>query len=128
MSRGSATAARALGRMLQRLREEAGKTQADAQRIGKRDKISRMENGKGTYSYADVKALAELWGADKDTIARMVDLAEKTEEAGVYEDFSDVLPPWFATYFELEAVASVISTVELVALPGLLQIGRSCSA
>jgi hypothetical protein len=80
-----------------------------------------MENGKGPYRWADIKLLAETWGADRSTIARLLGVFEKLGADSVYEDYSDVLPSWFALYYELEQNAKSICTFEGELMPGPLQ-------
>ncbi len=115
------TARRSLGRQLRALRLAAGKTAEDLRPIGSRDKISRIERGQGPYKFPDVQSWALMCGADPATVTRLTDLADKTRAGLVYEDYSDVLPTWAYTFYELESAASHIRTWEPNVLPGLLQ-------
>jgi transcriptional regulator with XRE-family HTH domain len=118
---GSGMVRRSLGRRLRALREASGKSVDDVRNIGSRNKIWRMETGKGPYRFADVQSLCIVYGADRDTLEQLTELALKTSGDTVYEDYADVVPTWFATYFELESAASVISTYQPDLVPGLLQ-------
>ena len=121
MTNGSGMVRRSLGRRLKALRLGCGKSIDDVRIVGSRDKIWRIESGKGPYKFPDVQSLCLMYGASQDTINQLTDLALKTTTESIYEDLSDVVPTWFATYIELESAASTISMYEPDLVPGLLQ-------
>ncbi|QFG22865.1 helix-turn-helix transcriptional regulator [Actinomadura sp. WMMB 499] len=67
-----------LARALKRLRLDSGLTGTNAARqVGmSQPKISRLENGTTVPTAEDVETLGRLYGAGRDTIAELVDLAE----------------------------------------------------
>jgi len=115
---------RSLGRQLRRLRERAGKKPEDVRSVGSRQKIWRMEAGKGPYKYADVRALCFMYGADEVTTDRLTDLAGKADQENIWEDFTDVLVPGFGLYLDLEQSATGIRTYDAELIHGLLQTRR----
>ncbi|GAB6900311.1 helix-turn-helix domain-containing protein [Kineosporia succinea] len=121
MSSGSGMGRRSLGRQLRRLREKAGKKPEDVRSVGSRQKIWRMEAGKGPYKYADIRTLCFMYGADETTTERLTDLAAKADEENIWEDFTDVLIPGFGLYLDLEQSASAIRTYDAELIHGLLQ-------
>jgi hypothetical protein len=115
---------RSLGRQLRRLRENAGKKPEDVRSVGSRQKIWRMEAGKGPYKYADIRALCFMYGADEATTDRLTDLAGKADQENIWEDFTDVLVPGFGLYLDLEQSAAAIKTYDAELIHGLLQTRR----
>ncbi|MBT0767322.1 helix-turn-helix domain-containing protein [Kineosporia sp. J2-2] len=124
MSSGSGMGRRSLGRQLRKLREKAGKRPEDVRSVGSRQKIWRMEAGKGPYKYADIRALCFMYGADEATTDRLTDLAGKADEENIWEDFNDVLIPGFGLYLDLEQSAAAIRTYDAELIHGLLQTPR----
>ncbi|MCE0536137.1 helix-turn-helix domain-containing protein [Kineosporia rhizophila] len=112
---------RSLGRQLRRLREKAGKKPEDVRSVGSRQKIWRMEAGKGPYKYADVRALCFMYGVDEITTDRLTDLAGKADQENIWEDFNDLLLPGFGLYLDLEQAASALYTYDAELIHGLLQ-------
>ncbi len=121
MSSGSGMGRRSLGRQLRRLRETAGKKPEDVRSVGSRQKIWRMEAGKGPYKYADVRALCFMYGADEMTTDRLTDLAGMTDQENIWEDFNDLLIPGFGLYLDLEQSAAGLRTYDSELIHGLLQ-------
>jgi len=113
-----------LGRQLRRLRESAGKKPEDVRSVGSRQKIWRMEAGKGPYKFADVRALCFMYDADEETTERLTELAGQADEENIWEDFTDVLIPGFGLYLDLEQSATVIRTYDAELIHGLLQTSR----
>jgi transcriptional regulator with XRE-family HTH domain len=120
---GPGAVRRSLGRRLRALREASGKTPADvaATKLASRDKLWRIEKGKSPVKQADVRALCWLYGASPEDANTLAELALKTEMEGFWEDYSDVMPPRFGVYVELEAAASHIFTYDPELIHGLLQ-------
>ncbi|WP_269327088.1 helix-turn-helix domain-containing protein [Kineosporia mesophila] len=112
---------RSLGRQLRRLREMAGKKPEDVRSVGSRQKIWRMEAGKGPFKYADIRALCFMYGADEAMTERLTDLAARADAENIWEDFTDVLIPGFGLYLDLEQSAAAIKTYDAELIHGLLQ-------
>src|SRR5262249_15156761 len=51
----------------------------------------------------------------------LLSLAQRANEPGWWQQYSDVLPQWFETYLGLEQASSTIHTYEVQFVPGLLQ-------
>lgn len=110
-----------MGRQLRKLREDAGKKPEDVRSVGSRQKIWRMEAGKGPYKYADVRALCFMYGVDEATTVQLTELADKAGADDIWEDFTDALVPGFGLYLDLERTARVIRTYDAELIHGLLQ-------
>ncbi len=123
MPTGSIVIRRSLGRRLKALRLGAGRTAADVvvAGIASKAKLHRIEGGQGAIRVADVRSLCWLYGVDQATTDALADLALNTAREGWWEEYGDIMPPWFATYVELEAAASRILVYEPELVVGLLQ-------
>lgn len=122
--RSSTTRRRKLGLALQRLRTEAGMTQAVAAgRINIKDNLlSRFEKGARSASVSHVIALCKVYGADPAFTDVLVQLARDAGERSWWvADHSTAVPDWFAGYLDLETDASQVSEFEIGCVPGLLQ-------
>lgn len=125
-SGGAAAARRQLGRRLRDLREARAITVELAhEHIGRsRPWLWKLETGRASIQIkprVDVRLLCELYGADADTQAGLISLAEATRVKGWYTPFKDLLPPNFDTYLGLEEVAQLVSWYEAELVPGLMQ-------
>ncbi|MDQ1537154.1 MAG: hypothetical protein QOE58_1547, partial [Actinomycetota bacterium] len=121
---GSVVMRRSLGRRLKALRHAAGKTAADVQmaQLASTAKLNRVENGSSQgVKVADVIALCQFYGADRETSDALVELAKSTNADGWWEDFGDVMPTWFGTFVELEAAATRLHVYDPELVYGLLQ-------
>jgi transcriptional regulator with XRE-family HTH domain len=113
-----------LGAQLRRLRESRGISREDAgwEIRASGSKISRMELGRVSFKERDVADLLTLYGvADQGQRAGLLSLARQANTPGWWQQFGDILPPWFQSYLGLEAAASLIRTYEVQFVPGLLQ-------
>jgi hypothetical protein len=100
----------------------AGKGYADVKSVGSRPKIERLEDGRGPYKSPDVRELCRLYGVSAHETNELAELAERTKQERVWDDYTDLLPGTFGTYVDLESAANRISTWQPDAVPGLLQI------
>lgn len=113
-----------LGAQLRRLRESNGVTREAAgwEIRASESKISRMELGRVGFKERDVSDLLTLYGVtDADERAALLALAREANTPGWWHRYGDVLPNWFQSYLDLEAVAAMIRTYEVQFVPGLLQ-------
>ncbi|MGV9336510.1 helix-turn-helix domain-containing protein [Nocardia sp. NPDC003726] len=122
--RGSLALRMVLGKRLRQLRERRGITKevaAEAIR-GSHGKISRLESGRTGFKERDLRDLLFLYGVDDPAEqATIFDLARRANEPGWWQQHSDLLPAWFATYMGLEQAATMIRTYQMGILPSLLQ-------
>jgi transcriptional regulator with XRE-family HTH domain len=123
MSAGSIVIRRSLGRRLKALRASAGKTAADvaAASIASKAKLARIEGGQTPVKMVDVRGLCWLYGADQATTDLLADMAVNTASQGWWEDYDDVMPPWFGMYVELESAAERLLAFDSELVAGLLQ-------
>jgi transcriptional regulator with XRE-family HTH domain len=109
---------------LRRLREKAGKSQAEA---GKRldtskSRITHFESGRNLPRLTDVELLLPFYGAD-DLVSGFRELIVQARNAApVFEwDESMTLPPGFDLYLGLEQGASRLTTYDSMTFKGILQ-------
>lgn len=107
-----------LGQLLRELREQSGKTQADAAEVMecKPPKISKIEGGNATISPGDARLLIDLYGvADEraETVLRLAREARKRTSTRV--------PDWAQRFVALESISASIRVYEAELVPGLLQ-------
>src|ERR1051326_2854994 len=115
-----------LGTELRRLREAAGKTIDQVSReltaeLGSGfspTKLSRLETGKRPASQRDVRDLCLHYGAPKDELARLVEMAKASRSQNRWQGLTEA----FAEYMVLEQIAGGVRTFESMLVPGLLQI------
>jgi transcriptional regulator with XRE-family HTH domain len=115
---------RRLGTELRKLRERAGyttTTAAEAAEDFSQSKVSRLERGVAKPKVRDVQALAELYGADAETVEGLKELARESKSTGWWHSAAQSLPDRFRPYVGYEAEASEIKNFELHFVPGLLQ-------
>jgi transcriptional regulator with XRE-family HTH domain len=113
-----------LGSQLRRLRESSGISRDEAgDRIRASDsKISRIELGRVGLKERDVADLLTLYGVSEEADrATLLKLVREANRPGWWQNLSDVLPPWFQPYMDLEEAAAVIRTYQVQFIPGLLQ-------
>ena len=113
-----------LGARLRALRETGGITRSEAGWAirSSESKISRMELGRVGFKERDLVDLLRLYGVNAgDDLQRFLSLAREANAPGWWQAYSDVLPPWFQNYLDLEQAAELIRTYEIQFVPGLLQ-------
>ena len=122
-SRGSAGKRRLLGEQLRALRESSGLTLVQAGNgIGRSNPtISRIETGKRTPLVIELKALADLYGADAETTASLLRLHSEIKDDGWWDAYKDVIPTSLVHYVELEAEAASLKVFALAAVHSLLR-------
>ncbi len=123
--RGGPTVLRiVLGTHLRRLRQEKNITReaaGDAIR-GSHAKISRLELGRVSSKERDIADLLTLYGVtDEELRSDYLTLARQASMPGWWQQYGDVLSPWFETLIGLEEAASLIRAYEVQFIPGLLQ-------
>jgi transcriptional regulator with XRE-family HTH domain len=113
---------RRLAAELRRLREAAGLTPTEvAERLDcSASKISRIETGRVPVSPRDVRDLLEIYDADPDRRAALIQLAREAREKGWWQGYGDV-EPHLATYLGMESEASQIRQYAVARIPILLQ-------
>lgn len=112
-----------LGNELRRLREEAGRTPAEAahELDCAPSKITRIELGQSGMSLGDLKLLAQFYGADSEQAERLVELSRDNRRRGRWSGHRSVFAEWFRTFVDLERDAEDIRIVGSEVVPGLLQ-------
>lgn len=96
-----------IGVELARYREDArlSMTKASARSGITKAKIAHLETGRQQQSAEDIGTLLEVYGTDRWTIARLSELAERSEEASWWTPWSAAIPPWLTTMVGLERIA-----------------------
>jgi transcriptional regulator with XRE-family HTH domain len=122
--RPATSRARRLGAELRELRNRSGlSTRAVAQQLGwSASTLNRIENGGRNITTEDVSALLALYkvtGKDRD---RLLELAREADHPGWWETTNSKLPTQLTALIGFEAEASRITYVDLLLVPGLLQI------
>jgi transcriptional regulator with XRE-family HTH domain len=112
-----------LGSQLRRLREASGVSREEAGYLirASESKISRMELGRVGFKVRDVVDLLIRYGVTEAEREQLVMLARQANAPGWWQQYSDLLPPWFQTYVGLEEAASMLRVYEIQFVPGLLQ-------
>ncbi|APU14301.1 helix-turn-helix domain-containing protein [Actinoalloteichus fjordicus] len=124
MSSGRQTVERRqLGLMLKRLRERAGRSQAETARaIGKdQARLSRVELGTGSLSPDEIATLLDFVEVDAEERATVLSLGAETRKRQRRRGYTDLLPGDFARLADLEADAVEIRGYDAGAVPGLMQ-------
>ncbi|AGZ41835.1 helix-turn-helix domain-containing protein [Actinoplanes friuliensis] len=114
-----------LGARLRRLRKARGIARETAgwEIRGSESKISRMELGRVPFKERDLEDLLTLYGVDADERAALLTLGRRANSAPWWQQFGEVIPPWFLAYLGLEEAASLIRVYEAHSVPSLLQTG-----
>jgi transcriptional regulator with XRE-family HTH domain len=112
-----------LGARLRQLREakNISREAAGYEIRGSESKISRMELGRVSFKERDIADLLTLYGVRGAARDDLIALARRASSPGWWQQFGDVLAPWFANYLGLEEAASLLRTYEVQFVPGLLQ-------
>lgn len=111
----------ALGAMVTRIREAAGKERAEvAAALGvDTETVRRWENGKIAPKKMAIEAMAKLLGASGAELSRMTTLSLESKRRGMFE--GNNVPPDLRVLYETEATAHQIHDLQLEHIPGLLQ-------
>ncbi len=122
----AAASRRQLHTELHRLRVAAGVTQTAVARAHEwsPSKVHRIEKGLVSVSRPDLLALLDYYAVtDPETVDYLLELARLSRnQAMPFTDYRDVFTPEIIRFLGYEASASAISEVELLVVPGLLQI------
>jgi transcriptional regulator with XRE-family HTH domain len=116
-----------LGSELRQLRLTAGLKGSQVVRklIWSPSKLTRLETGENaTVDPADVMALCEIYGVDREVRAVLLSYAAVTKTKRDWwgtPEYSSVISPGFKAYLSLEATATVFQNYEAEFVPGLLQ-------
>ncbi|SCG34036.1 helix-turn-helix domain-containing protein [Micromonospora halophytica] len=115
---------RRLGTELRRLREAAELTGDQViDRIGwaSASKLSRLENGRSRPDPDDVAVLLELYGADPDQRAELINIAHEAGDVRGWRKSYPVMTRQQLGWAEIEAGCAEIREYNPVLVPGLLQ-------
>jgi transcriptional regulator with XRE-family HTH domain len=114
---------RRLATELRVLRELAGLTGEEvAERLGwSGSKISRIELNRSEVKSADLARLLDLYGVAETQRGELLALTRSRRRRGWWEAYSEVVPPEFAAYIELESEAETIRCWSPQLVHGLLQ-------
>jgi hypothetical protein len=112
-----------LGAQLRRLRQQRNVTREAAgwEIRSSESKISRMELGRVPFKERDVADLLTLYGVGEPERTALLTLARQANAPGWWQQYADLVPPWFVSYLGLEQAAALIRTYDLQFVPGLLQ-------
>ena len=123
MEQGPGVRRRYLGKVLRRLREEAGlKTNQVAARMHvTQPTVSRIEGGRHAITLRNVAKMLEIYGVDGPRADSFMGIAEQANQRGWWESYGDVISDWFEIYASIEADATELWTYEAELVPGLLQ-------
>jgi transcriptional regulator with XRE-family HTH domain len=118
-------ARRRLGNELQRLREEAGLTQAEIGKIlwTSGTTVHRIEQGRSLVKGPQIESLLRaLEIKDPKLEDRLLDLAGRSQSGGQpYDQYRESLSNEAVQFFGYEEVATAIRDLQIVFVPGLLQ-------
>ena len=122
----AAASRRQLHTELHRLRVAAGVTQTAVARAHEwsPSKVHRIEKGLVSVSRPDLIALLDYYAVtDQETVANLLELARLSRnQAMPFADYRDVFAPEIIRFLGYEESAAAISELELLVVPGLLQI------
>lgn len=113
-----------LGIELRRLREEAAYSVTEAASVigARQPKLSKLENGNQKADPAEIRTLAELYGASEEQQQYLTALAEaQPKRRRRKAPQRDAVPDWFRRFLALEWDATEIRSYEIDMIPGLLQ-------
>jgi transcriptional regulator with XRE-family HTH domain len=92
-------------------------------------KVSKIENARVSVLPRDARKLLDVYGVTEgEERELLLTLARESRERGWWQQYSEVVPEWFATYVGLEVEASTISAYQAEIVPGLLQTERYAAA
>ncbi len=111
-----------LAQELRRLREAAGRTQADvAERLRcKAAKIAHIESMRNSISAPDLEVVLPYLGVPENRIGWYLNVCERSKEKGWWEEDRS-LPDWLSLYVGLEAGAREIRMWSTGLVPELFQ-------
>lgn len=122
----AASSRRQLHNELLRLRLDAGLTQTVVAQAHdwSASKVHRIEKGMVSVSKPDLLALLDTYGVtDEAERARLVELARQSRGRGMpFAGYRDVFGPEAIRFFGYESTASWIGELEMLVIPGLLQL------
>ncbi len=126
---GSSVPRRQLGRKLRELREAVPMTMAEAWTAleWSRQRLWRYETGQVAVHPNDVAAMCAVYGADKETIEGLKELARQSKAKAWWQAYLDI-PAWFELYLGMESAAATLRQYEAEVIPGLLQSPRYVEA
>jgi transcriptional regulator with XRE-family HTH domain len=84
-------------------------------------KISRYENGAGSFPIDEVAKLLEYYDVQEPRCGRLLALAEDANQRGWWEEYSDALGSEYVEFIGLEAEAESVISWCITLVPGLLQ-------
>ncbi|GAA0396002.1 helix-turn-helix transcriptional regulator [Streptomyces luteireticuli] len=118
-----AAAARLLGDLLRRLRQERGLGLKDVAPVirGSVSKVSRLERGESPPKDRDVYDLLHHYRVPSGLYAEAEELLRQTRNEEWWQHFTDVTPDFLKRLISLEGSAEKIYTYETHVVPGLLQ-------
>lgn len=131
MSQSPTVHRRRLGNELRRLREAAKRTHREvaAHLDCSQGKISQIELGRVPVRTADVRLMAEFYGAPPERIDELLDLAQGSKQRGWWQEYPTVARRnGFETYLGLETAASAVSSFGSDPIPELLQTSEYAAA
>ncbi|HEX6076860.1 MAG TPA: helix-turn-helix transcriptional regulator [Micromonosporaceae bacterium] len=121
--RGSTVPRRALGRHLLALRQKAKLKVNDV--AAKMDwsppTLWRIETGRKAVRTVDVELLCQLYGADDETRAGLVELARETKARDWWRVYGDAIPSWLDLFLGLEQAAATVRAFDYHFVPGIVQ-------
>jgi transcriptional regulator with XRE-family HTH domain len=120
---GPSVRRRRLAAELRRLREEQDLTADEVAETlqWSGSKISRIELCRTGVKVADLGQLLDVYKVPAEHRDELLALARERRRKGWWEAYSDVLPPWYATYIVLESEAERILWWSPELVTGLLQ-------
>jgi transcriptional regulator with XRE-family HTH domain len=112
-----------LGARLRRLRKARNVTREAAGWAirASESKISRLELGRVPIKERDVADLLTLYRVGEAERAAILALARRASTPAWWQEYGEVVPPWFLSYLCLEEAATLIREYEVQLVPGLLQ-------
>lgn len=84
-------------------------------------KISRYENGAGSFPVEEVAKLLEYYDVPEPRRGRLLALAQDANQRGWWEEYSDALGSEYLEFIGLEAEAESVICWAITGVPGLLQ-------
>jgi len=120
---GSTVPRRQVGRLMRRLREQAGiSLMGAAEELEfSRARMYRIENGEVPVRKHDVIAMCGVYQADERMTEVLISLAQESKAKGWWHAYGDVVPTWFELYVGMEQAANRLRSYAPAVVPGLLQ-------